>query len=414
MNFPKLGRANLTKGVSLLAVFAFAGVAYSGLRPEVEPESMRLKTDFELEGLADPLFEELFQDKYHRALEAHTESKGVFSCDETCQVLERRLNHAELELTRVLAERLAARKAILVRAREQRLMNLQQVQEAHLERRQFSHISPEERISVRRLARKAERDAERAASVTAYRASLGIGDPLTLAEKQARAAATKAARIAARVSRKTPAEAAADADDRQNARWSDYLDEVAQAHGFYNWANVEQFMDLTPEERQAIRDEDQSEGLLKSRANVRAAARYATLRTPAPTPAPTPSPTATPTPVPTPAAPVCTPNPAAASSGATGVRMNGCGNEGRVEIFYQGTWGTVCDDSFTVEDANVACRQMGYTSGTSYTFGGDGGGMPILVDDMQCSGNEASLLDCSALWGSHNCGHYEDAGVICS
>jgi len=94
--------------------------------------------------------------------------------------------------------------------------------------------------------------------------------------------------------------------------------------------------------------------------------------------------------------------------------MNGCGNEGRVEIFYQGTWGTVCDDSFTVEDANVACRQMGYTSGTSYTFGGDGGGMPILVDDMQCSGNEASLLDCSALWGSHNCGHYEDAGVICS
>ena len=108
----------LSLAILALAVFAFAGIAYSGLRPEVEPESMRLKTDFELEGLTDPLFEELFQDKYHRALEAHTKSKGVFSCDEACQVLERRLNHAKLELTRVLAERLAARKAILVRARE--------------------------------------------------------------------------------------------------------------------------------------------------------------------------------------------------------------------------------------------------------------------------------------------------------
>ena len=43
---------------------------------------MRLNTDAELECLAGPLFEELFQDKYHRSLAAYNESKGFFSCDD--------------------------------------------------------------------------------------------------------------------------------------------------------------------------------------------------------------------------------------------------------------------------------------------------------------------------------------------
>ena len=37
---------------------------------------------------------------------------------------------------------------------------------------------------------------------------------------------------------------------------------------------------------------------------------------------------------------------------------------------------------------------------------------PILLDNVQCSGNEQKLLDCSHLT-IHNCGHYEDAGVAC-
>ena len=33
---------------------------------------------------------------------------------------------------------------------------------------------------------------------------------------------------------------------------------------------------------------------------------------------------------------------------------------GRLEIFYNGQWGTVCDDGFNVEAADVACNNLGF------------------------------------------------------
>ena len=91
-------------------------------------------------------------------------------------------------------------------------------------------------------------------------------------------------------------------------------------------------------------------------------------------------------------------------------------NKGRVEVHHNGEWGTVCDDDWDITDAGVVCRQLGYIGATSAlrgaTFGRGSG--PIHYDDVACTGSEARLADCphSGI-GSHNCGHSEDAGVVC-
>ncbi|XP_035670254.1 deleted in malignant brain tumors 1 protein-like, partial [Branchiostoma floridae] len=91
-------------------------------------------------------------------------------------------------------------------------------------------------------------------------------------------------------------------------------------------------------------------------------------------------------------------------------------HEGRVEVFSEGQWGTVCDDVWGQEDAEVVCRQLGFPGAekakTEASFGQGSG--QIWLDDVQCSGSESRLQNCShGGWGSHNCGHEEDAGVVC-
>ena len=90
--------------------------------------------------------------------------------------------------------------------------------------------------------------------------------------------------------------------------------------------------------------------------------------------------------------------------------------EGRVEIWYNSQWNTVCDDYWDIRDANVVCRQLGYRGAVTAHHRarfGQGSGQ-ILLDDLQCTGREASLLECSHRGiNSHNCGHSEDASVTC-
>ena len=89
---------------------------------------------------------------------------------------------------------------------------------------------------------------------------------------------------------------------------------------------------------------------------------------------------------------------------------------GRLEIFINGEWGTVCDDGWDINDADVACRELGYSYALSYQCCsrlGRGRGQ-IWLDDVGCSGEEDSLLSCPHRGiGVHSCSHSEDVGVIC-
>ncbi|XP_013421258.1 deleted in malignant brain tumors 1 protein-like [Lingula anatina] len=91
--------------------------------------------------------------------------------------------------------------------------------------------------------------------------------------------------------------------------------------------------------------------------------------------------------------------------------------EGRVEVFHNGKWGTVCDDGWDDIDARVVCRMLDYKPTYSVSFSGSHFGRgtgSILMDNVACSGNESSIQDCGHNgWRSHDCDHFKDAGVRC-
>ena len=96
--------------------------------------------------------------------------------------------------------------------------------------------------------------------------------------------------------------------------------------------------------------------------------------------------------------------------------VNGDGTFGRVEVFHDGQWGTVCGDNWDINDANVVCRQLGLPSTSSFSGSAKYGEGPdgIWMDEVDCQGNESSLLECAHEgWGQHDCVHNKDASVEC-
>ena len=92
------------------------------------------------------------------------------------------------------------------------------------------------------------------------------------------------------------------------------------------------------------------------------------------------------------------------------------GTSGRVEIYRDDLWGTVCDNDWDMTDAAVVCRQLGFSDAEeakSGAFFGQGEGT-IHMDGVTCDGSESKVTECpSYCWEQTRCEHTQDAGVIC-
>ncbi|XP_062509168.1 deleted in malignant brain tumors 1 protein-like [Corticium candelabrum] len=114
------------------------------------------------------------------------------------------------------------------------------------------------------------------------------------------------------------------------------------------------------------------------------------------------------------------PAPAPPSSNQTAVRLRDgtTAENGRVEVYINGLWGTVCDDEWDMLDAAVVCRQLGFGTAvmavSSGRYGSVDNDVPILMDNVACNGHEDTIQECTHVTESDaNCAHSEDAGVVC-
>ncbi|XP_023235685.1 lysyl oxidase homolog 2-like [Centruroides sculpturatus] len=91
-------------------------------------------------------------------------------------------------------------------------------------------------------------------------------------------------------------------------------------------------------------------------------------------------------------------------------------NEGNVEIYHAGLWGSICDDEWDKTEADIVCRTLGYNGSSRATYNSEFGRArrQIWMDNLYCQGGESSLSLCRFDgWGTHDCARSEAAGVEC-
>jgi len=97
--------------------------------------------------------------------------------------------------------------------------------------------------------------------------------------------------------------------------------------------------------------------------------------------------------------------------------VNGSNEQaGRIEIFWNRRWYTICDNGWDDNDAVVVCKQLGYSGGSarSGAYFGEGTGF-VMLDSVNCFGNELNLFQCNrSNYRERTCHHHQDAGVVCA
>lgn len=90
-------------------------------------------------------------------------------------------------------------------------------------------------------------------------------------------------------------------------------------------------------------------------------------------------------------------------------------SQGRVEVYVNGSWWTLCDDWFGYDEGRLVCRLLGLPE-LSQVFGGAAFGQgngSIISEEYDCQGNETSILNCSKTGYVPYCNHYEAVGIAC-
>ena len=101
------------------------------------------------------------------------------------------------------------------------------------------------------------------------------------------------------------------------------------------------------------------------------------------------------------------------------IRIQGGENprEGRVEVFHNGRWGTVCGDDWGIEEAMTVCRQLnlGYATKAVTHKNFSETGLKIIMSGVKCRVDETSLYYCQHdEWKNTTCSSDDKvAGVIC-
>ena len=99
--------------------------------------------------------------------------------------------------------------------------------------------------------------------------------------------------------------------------------------------------------------------------------------------------------------------------------MDGPNNaSGRIEVCRFGCWGTVCNEHWDTDDANVACRQLGFETEQAVPtlgayFGNVSSNRPILLSQTQCGKGDGIILTSCSTFQLNECTHSQDAGVFC-